>query len=109
MATDAPTEGPVLAIAKWPTNGHLIADCARLGYLRHDDLVLDPTYGYGTFWKVWRPTNLIACDLDVTKSPIGDPVDFTALPFAHLGFDAVVFDPPYKRATALANAEPTDP
>lgn len=103
MATDAPTEGPVLAIAKWPTNGHLIADCARLGYLRADDLVLDPTYGYGTFWKVWRPTNLIACDLDVTKSPMGEPIDFTALPFAHLGFDAVVFDPPYKLTGTPAN------
>lgn len=95
--------GPVLAIQKWPTNGHLIADCARLGYLRDDDLVLDPTYGYGTFWKVWRPENLTACDLDPAKSPLGESVDFTALPFAHLGFDAVVFDPPYK-----LNGNPSD-
>lgn len=96
-------EGPVLAIQKWPTNGHLIADCARLGYLRDDDLVLDPTYGYGTFWKVWRPRDLTACDLDPAKSPMGESVDFTSLPFAHLGFDAVVFDPPYK-----LNGNPSD-
>lgn len=94
--TIATNEAPVLAINKWATNGHLIADCARLGYLRDTDLILDPTYGYGTFWKVWKPSSLVACDLDEAKSPIGHSVDFTALPFAHLGFDAVVFDPPYK-------------
>lgn len=40
-------EGPVLSIQKWPSNGHLIADCARLGYLHKDWRTLDPTYGFG--------------------------------------------------------------
>lgn len=86
----------VLAIKKWRNNGELIADCAELGYLHPDWGTLDPTYGYGTFWKVWRPAVLIACDLDPRKSPIGHPVDFTKLPFAAMSFAQTVFDPPYK-------------
>lgn len=97
------SERPVLAITKWPTNAHLIADCARLGYLRADDTVLDPTYGYGTFWQVWRPRALVGCDLDHDKSPMGESIDFTAMPFEDRGFDAVVFDPPYK-----LNGNPSD-
>lgn len=92
----------VRSIDKWLTNGHLIADCARLGYLRADWRTLDPTYGYGTFWKVWRPDDLTACDLDPLKSEHG-PVDFTHLPWPDRHFDAVVFDPPYK-----LNGTPTD-
>lgn len=30
----------VLASHSWPTNGHLIADVAKLGYIKSDDLVL---------------------------------------------------------------------
>ena len=40
---------PILAIAKWSSNAALIADCARLGYLRKEWRTLEPTYGYGTF------------------------------------------------------------
>lgn len=95
-------DAPVLAINKWPTNGDLIADCARLGYLNTSWRTLDPTYGYGTFWKVWRPDDLTACDIDPLKSEHGS-IDFTALPWADKTFDAVVFDPPYK-----LNGTPTD-
>lgn len=97
------TGAPVLAINKWPTNGHLIADCARLGYLRTEWTTLDPTYGYGTFWNQWKPDTLVACDLDPAKSPIGCSVDFTILDWPDRHFDAVVFDPPYK-----LNGTPTD-
>lgn len=89
-------QGPVLAIQKFPNNGHLIAECARLGYLKQNWLTLDPTYGKGTFWKVWRPRELVACDLDIRKSPMGMSMDFTDLPWPDRYFDASVYDGPYK-------------
>lgn len=86
----------VTAATAWRTNGELIAACARLGYITDTDLVLDCTYGRGTWWSVWRPAHLTGCDLDPTKSPIGYSVDFTALPFDDQLFTVVAFDPPYK-------------
>lgn len=93
---DATDLDPVWAINDWPTNGHLIADCARLGLLQPDWRTLDITYGYGTFWKLWRPNELVGCDLNPAKSPIGYPVDYTDLPFEPRSFTVVVFDPDYK-------------
>lgn len=87
----------IVAAARRPQgNAELIAECHRLGYLRDDDEVLDPTYGLGTFWRLWRPAHLTASDIDPDRSPIGRSVDFTDLPFGPETFDAVVFDPPYK-------------
>lgn len=77
----------VLASSDWKTNGHLIADVARLGYIRPDDAVCDLTYGRGTWWKVWRPDVLVTLD---------DEVDFRSTGFADDVFDVVTFDPPYK-------------
>lgn len=94
---------PVLAIQKFPNNGYLIRECARLGYLKKSWLTLDPTYGYGTFWKIWKPRELVACDGNPAKSPIGFSVDFTDLPWPDLYFDASVFDGPYK-----FNGNPSD-
>lgn len=85
---------PVMAAGDWRTNAEMIADVARLGYL--DGRVLDCTHGKGTFWKVWQPAELVACDLHPLKSPIGYSVDFTDLPFADGEFDAAVIDGPYK-------------
>lgn len=93
----------VLAIQKWKSNAELIAACHHLDYLLDDWTILDPTYGHGTFWNAWRPRNLIACDLDVEKSPMRRSIDFTALPWFDESFDAVVFDPPYK-----LNGKPDD-
>lgn len=101
-ATLSDVESPVRAIDEWPTNGHLIADVARLGLLRPEWSTLDPTYGYGTFWTIWRPSALTCHDLDPAKAPHGAQ-DFTALPYRDRLFDAVVFDPPYK-----LNGTPTD-
>jgi hypothetical protein len=81
--------GPVLAAKAWHTNGDLVADVARLGYLRPDDRVLDPTFGRGVWWKRWRPEGLVTHDLKI------DGVDFRALPHDDASFDAVAFDPPY--------------
>ena len=103
MTSEAPETGgtttvcePVLAFQKWPDNGHLMAAQVRLGNLRSDWPTLDVTYGYGTFWSVWRPDVLDGCDLNPAKSPVGYPVDYTALPFADRSYKVVVFDPDYK-------------
>lgn len=79
----------VMAAFAWPTNAHLIADVARLGFLRTTDHVLDPTYGRGKWWTLWRPEQLTTHDLRL------DGVDFRQLPEPDATFDAVAFDPPY--------------
>lgn len=88
----------VMAITPWISNGHMIAEgVVPLGYLRPEWLTLEPTYGKGRFWTMWRPTHLIGTDLDATCSPEGYPVDFTDMKvWNDATFDAVVFDPPYK-------------
>lgn len=85
----------VLAIDERRTNGELIADVAKLGYL--DGSVLDCTYGLGRFWTEWMPERLTATDGNPAKSPsVAGGVDFTDMPFGDDEFDAVVFDPPYR-------------
>lgn len=78
----------VLAAHTWPTNGHLIADVAKLGYL--DGSVLDVTYGQGGFWTRYQPDHFTGHDLRL------DGIDFTNLPYEDQTWDVVVFDPPYK-------------
>jgi hypothetical protein len=99
---------PLMAHGTWATNAELIADLGRMGRYLHDDYrTLDPTWGKGRFWTLWQPADLTGCDLNPAKSPIGYPVDFTALPFDPASFDAVVFDPPYKlNGTPSAADEP---
>lgn len=86
----------IKAATKWKSNAELIEACAELGYLQKDWMVLDPTYGKGTFWKKWRPNGLVAHDIDPKKSPHNLSVDFTDLPYGPKEFDAVVFDAPFK-------------
>lgn len=86
----------VLAVGAYTSNADLIAACFQLGYLADDRRTLDPTYGLGRFWKTRRPVELVASDLDITRSPVGASIDFTALPWDDADFDDVVFDPPYK-------------
>jgi len=74
--------------AQATTNAPLIADVARL-YIPDNALVLDPTYGEGTWWKVYRPTNL------VTKHRPSDGSDFRALPESDDTYDVTAYDPPY--------------
>lgn len=80
----------VYAASKWKTNGELIADVAKLGYLKKTDIVLDPTYGEGIWWQNWEPNTLVYHDLHKLKD-----VDFRFLPYRDGSFDAVAFDPPY--------------
>ena len=85
----APPFRPILAATAWPTNAHMIEDCARLGYLRGDWNVMDATFGKGVWWKLWRPERLTEHDIAL------DGVDFRALPEGDGTYDAVAFDPPY--------------
>lgn len=87
-----------MAIRTWASNAELIADCARLGYLRQEWRTLDCTYGYGTFWNIWRPRHLIGTDIDPHRNHFspGTGEDFRRLPFSNRSFDCVVLDPPYK-------------
>lgn len=83
----------IYAAHPWPTNAHLIADVAKLGYLNYDWFTLDPTYGKGNFWSVWRPNpEKFIYDDKYTRNGH----DFRDLPWLNGTFDAVVFDPPYK-------------
>jgi hypothetical protein len=87
----------ILAAHNWPTNGHLIADVARLGYLTDDMVTLDATLGRGVFWRQWRPTHLITMGYtDDPDQALADTTgDFRQLPFRASVFDAVIYDPPY--------------
>lgn len=98
MTDDPP---PIFAIADAATNAEVIEQLARprfVEYLRPEWRTLDPTYGEGRFWTRWRPDDLVACDLNPAKSPIGRSVDFRPglSGFPDNSFDAVVIDGPYK-------------
>lgn len=69
----------ILAATAWANNGKMIADVARLGWLRESDHVLDPTWA--------APDDPLHHDRQ--------PIDYTAMPWADSTFDAVAFDPPY--------------
>ena len=88
--------GPVLAVTSWASNAELIRDCARLGYIRPDDLVVDVTFGLGTWWRIYKPEHFLGYDLDPTKAPDGKSTDFRSLPHPVGSVDVVAFDPPYK-------------
>lgn len=79
----------VFAAHDWPTNGALIADVARLGYI--SGRVMDATYGRGNFWTEFRPFALVGHDLNTL-----DDVDFRNLPEPDGYYDTVIYDPPYK-------------
>lgn len=81
---------PVIAAHSWPTNAHLIADAAELGYL--DGTVLDTTYGDGNFWTEWKPEVLVTNDLHKLADHAWD----YRTPWTGDQYDTVVYDPPYK-------------
>ena len=84
----------VWAATDWQCNGDLIADVAKLGYIRDDDCCIDLTYGKGTWWKRYRPTLLATNDIDdTTKAEYHD--DFRATKWFDDNFDVVAYDPPY--------------
>jgi tRNA G10 N-methylase Trm11 len=83
----------ILRATNWRTNGQMIADMHELGYVCDEHVVLDPTYGRGKWWTVYRPPLLIAHDLHTL-----DGVSWTELPEADNSVDTATFDPPYVTA-----------
>ncbi len=78
-------KGPVPCLIRG-TNGMLIAEVARLGYLGGpEDMVLDVTPGREKWWTRHKPTNLVS----------REGVDFTHLPDADDSIPVVCYDPPY--------------
>lgn len=87
-----PGKALILRATAWTNNAFLIRDgLVPLGYLSESMHVLDPTYGQGVFWKLWRPEKLTTHDLYTL-----DGVDFRNLPHPAGMFDAITYDPPYK-------------
>lgn len=81
---------PVLACDHWKNNAYLIRDgVARLGYLRRNLLTLDPTYGQGVWWRLWRPHVLFDHDIAM------DGHDFREMPYPDGMFPQIAYDPPY--------------
>lgn len=79
----------ILGADYFASNAQIIECCARLGYLRVQDLVLDPTYAQGNWWTLFRPTAL------VTHCRPQDGVDIRSLPWPDNHFTAAVEDLPY--------------
>lgn len=107
----------VLAASGWTTNAHMIEACAELDYVKPTDLILDPTYGRGVWWRRWQPTEQVGGRLDradllgeyltdegtlwtrdtpfVVSPPTVVGADFRSLPWEDDEYDVVAFDPPY--------------
>lgn len=79
----------VLAADRWPSNAELIKAVADLGHINDGMTALDPTYGKGVWWKLFRPHNLTVHDIKI------DGVDFRNLPHKNGSFWLVAYDPPY--------------
>lgn len=79
----------ILAAQYFQTNAEIIEACARLGYFKKNSTVLDPTYGQGNWWTLFRPSRLHTHDL------LLDGVDFRATGYPDQRFDSIAFDPPY--------------
>lgn len=83
----------IRAIGDRVNNAQLMRDCAQLGYL--DGTVLDATYEWGRFWKLYRPATLTTNDLN-PECDTDVHADFRCLPFTDRSFGTAVLDPPYK-------------
>ena len=78
----------------WANNAALMVDVAKLGYL--EGVIIDLTFGEGGFWKKYMPDALVACDLDLAKSPLGYSIDCRRTPFFDKQFNVAVLDLPYR-------------
>lgn len=90
--------GPVLATAAWRTNAELIAHAVvPLGHLRKEWVTLDPTYGKGKFYTLWKPDQLLRGDLDPGKSPdFPGGLDARRTGLLNDSVDVTVLDGPYR-------------
>jgi len=91
---EPPKPPPVMAATKWRDNSEMILAARQLGYITDADLILDPTYQDGTWWKHWRPERLVTNSLDPANGP-DMTFDFRVAPFPDQTFDVITYDPPY--------------
>lgn len=98
----------ILRMARRRTNAELIADAARLGYVR--GRLLDATYGKGVWWRLLdgpvldRAVGMDVVPLKVINLPRGVRGDFRRPPFRRESFDTIFHDADYKM-----NGTPTTP
>lgn len=83
---------PILAAQFFKSNAEIIEACVALRFLKPTDLILDPTYGGGKWWKTWQPSgigDLVKHDLKL------DGTDFRNTDYEDEQFDVCAYDPPY--------------
>jgi hypothetical protein len=74
-------------------NSDLIKEVAKL-YLKPGQVVIDPTWGKGVFWRQIDLTQYDFRKSDLKTVPEA-PYDFRHLPYEDACADVVAFDPPY--------------
>jgi len=86
----------IVAVNRWPSNGELMYDMYRLGYLNARRKIVDMTYGRGVWWSYlevhqgYPMARLVKHDINY------DAVDFRdGLPEKSDSVGTVLFDPPY--------------
>lgn len=101
-----PTE-PIYRCHRWGTNGALIADVARLGWLTNTP-TLDATYGKGNFWTEWTPDDLTTNDINPERRA-DHQWDWTQPIPTTETWPQIVFDPPYRnQGGAPTSSDHTD-
>lgn len=95
-AWPADTPRDICAATRWPSNGEMMFDLWRIGYVDIKAKVVDMTYGRGVWWNyleehLGRPiSRLVKHDISL------DGVDFRGgLPERTGSIRTVLFDPPY--------------
>ena len=92
---------PIYAAQEWQSNAELIYDLHRLGYMNENDYTLDPTFGRGNWWTIWRPNRLVTSDKKTGT-------DFRNLPHDDETFDVIAYDPPYVSTGSTKHAGTAD-
>lgn len=104
----------ILAAQRWPSNAELLQDVAAL-WFKPDDVIVDLTYGRGTWWKKYRhPGRVVGCTRSIPEPKMLDQMEKRGIEwrmlhdFRNLGpllwtppdhpnhvVDVFLFDPPY--------------
>lgn len=96
---DWPADTPrdICAVTQWPSNGEMMYDLYRLGYVDLRKKIVDMTYGMGTWWHYLEDRHLGRPILRLVRHDIAiDGVDFRiGLPERSRSVSTVLFDPPY--------------
>jgi hypothetical protein len=75
-------------------NADLLREVGSL-YIRDGELVVDPTYGKGAWWRKTNLSRFTLLPTDLFPLPPATQADFRKLPYADGCADVAVLDPPY--------------